>query len=120
MRLYKSDQPPAVRARQAGPPTSVAQYAFAIGDNATLTPRIDYGYVSSEWATLFENASQNDLLGARTNVNAQLYTYAEGTWKLVAYSTNLNDLHYVSQTQLWPTGFPGAPRQFGVRAETTF
>ena len=95
-----------------------AQYTFAMGANATLTPRIDYGYVSSEWATLFQNVGQNDLLGARTIVNAQL-TYARKAWSLTAYSTNLNDLHYVSQTNSG-LRFPGAPRQYGVRLAATF
>ena len=95
-----------------------AEYAFAIGANATLTPRVDYGYVSSEWATLFESAAQGDLLSARSLVNAQL-SYAEGTWRVTAFSTNLNDQHYVSQTNSG-LRFPGAPRQFGVRVEKTF
>ena len=95
-----------------------AQYAFVVGSDATLTPRIDYGYVGSEWATLFENAALGDLLGARSIVNAEL-TYARGTISLAAYSTNLNDQHYVSQTNSG-LRFPGAPRQFGVRLEKTF
>jgi iron complex outermembrane receptor protein len=94
------------------------QYAFALAGDATLTPRIDYGYVSSEWATLFQNASQNDLLGARSILNAQL-SYAKGTWRLTGYSTNLNNQHYVSQTNSG-LRFPGAPRQYGIRLDKTF
>jgi iron complex outermembrane receptor protein len=94
------------------------QYTFDLGDGATLTPRFDYGYVSSEWATLFQNRAQNDLLDARSIANAQ-FTYARGTWKLTAYSTNLNDQHYVSQTNSG-LRFPGAPRQYGIRFEKTF
>ena len=33
-----------------------AQYVFELGDEDTLTPRINYGHVSPQWATLFENA----------------------------------------------------------------
>jgi len=95
-----------------------AEYAFRIGPNATLTPRIDYGYVSSEWATLFQDASQDDLLGARSLVNAQL-SYAQGTWRITAYSTNLNNLHYVSQENSG-LRFPGAPRQYGLRLQKSF
>ncbi len=95
-----------------------AQYTFDLGDSGTLTPRIDYGYVSSEWATLFQNAAAGDQLGARSIVNAQL-TYALKTWTVTAYSTNLNDLHYVSQTNSG-LRFPGAPRQYGLRIEKTF
>jgi len=95
-----------------------AEYAFRIGANATLTPRIDYGYVSSEWATLFQDVSQDDLLGARSLVNAQL-SYAQGTWRVTAYSTNLNNLHYVSQENSG-LRFPGAPRQYGIRLQKSF
>ena len=53
--------------------------SFTLGANGTLTPRIDYGYVSSEWATLFQNVAQNDLLAARSLLNAQLiYNRARG------------------------------------------
>ena len=95
-----------------------AQYTFATGANATLTPRIDFGYVSSQWATLFQNVAENDLLGARNIVNAQL-TYAQGTWRVTAYSTNLNNQHYVAQNNSG-LRFPGAPRQFGIRLEKSF
>jgi iron complex outermembrane recepter protein len=95
-----------------------AQYAFAVGSDATLTPRIDYGYVGAEWATLFENAAAGDLLAARSIFNADL-TYARDTWTLTAYSTNLNNQHYVSQTNSG-LRFPGAPRQYGLRLEKTF
>jgi len=95
-----------------------AQYAFTVGSDATLTPRIDYGYVGAEWATLFENQAEGDLLSARSIFNADL-TYARDTWSLTAYSTNLGDQHYISQTNS-NLRFPGAPRQYGVRLEKTF
>jgi iron complex outermembrane receptor protein len=95
-----------------------AQYSFTLPNDATLTPRVDYGYVGAEWATLFENAAEGDLLGARSLVNAEL-TYAQGTWTATAYSTNLNDLHYVSQTNSG-LRFPGAPRQYGIRLAKSF
>jgi len=95
-----------------------AQYDFALGANATLTPRIDYGYVGPEWATLFQNVGQHDKLDARGIVNAQL-TYGLDMWNFTAYATNLNDQHYVSQNNSG-LRFPGAPRQFGVRVATTF
>jgi iron complex outermembrane receptor protein len=95
-----------------------AQYTFNLPNEATLTPRVDFGYVSSEWATLFENLSQNDLLGERTLLNAEL-TYAVKTWTITAFSTNLLDQHYVSQVNSG-LRFPGAPRQYGLRVEKTF
>ena len=30
-------------------------YEFALGDDATLTPRMNYGHIGKQWATLFEN-----------------------------------------------------------------
>ena len=95
-----------------------AQYRFDLGENATLTPRIDYGYVSSEWATLFQNTADNDLLAPRSLTNAEL-TYAQGRWKITGYATNLTDQHYVSQVNS-NLRFPGAPRQYGVRLAATF
>jgi iron complex outermembrane receptor protein len=94
------------------------QYAFDVGGGATLTPRIDYSYISSEWATLFENTSEDDLLGARSILNAQL-TYAKGTWAVIGYGTNVTNLQYVSQNNSG-LRFPGAPRQYGIRLTKSF
>ena len=42
-----------------------AQYVFELGDSMTLTPRFNYGHVSKQWATLFEDASRGDRIEDR-------------------------------------------------------
>jgi iron complex outermembrane receptor protein len=96
------------------------QYAFALGNGATLTPDIDYSYVSSQWATPFQHFGE--FLPGRNLVNAQL-TYAQGPWKASLYSTNAFNLHYIVATNVGvPFGlrYPGSPREFGFRLERSF
>jgi iron complex outermembrane recepter protein len=94
------------------------QYAFDIGDEDTITPRLNYGHVSQQWATLFEDASRGDKIEARNIINAQL-AWTHGAWVTTLYSTNLTDQHYVGaiNTNL---RFAGPPRQFGLRVAKTF
>jgi iron complex outermembrane receptor protein len=94
------------------------QYAFHLADNATLTPRIDYGMVESRWASVFQVAA-TDQLSAQNLVNAEL-TYARGDWKVTAFSTNLTDLHYVSSLALGSLAVAGPPRQYGLRVARSF
>jgi iron complex outermembrane receptor protein len=96
------------------------QYAFALPNGATLTPDIDYSYVSSQWATPFERFGE--FLPDRNLVNAEL-TYAQGPWKASLYSTNTFDLHYVAAVNVgapYELRYPGAPREFGFRLERSF
>jgi len=95
-----------------------AQYVFELGDNDTLTPRINYGHVSSQWATLFEDASRGDQVEARNIINAQL-AWAHGEWLVTAYGTNLTDQHYVAALNSG-LRFAGPPRQFGIRVMKVF
>lgn len=93
------------------------EYDFAIGQG-TLTPRIDYSHISDSWASIFANPALGDHLEERDIVNAQI-TYAQGDWRLQAYSTNLTDLEYIASVK---TGqrYAGAPRQYGVRLTRNF
>ena len=59
--------------------TSAPSTRFALGDEDTLTPRINYGHVSSQWATLFENQARGDKIEARDIINAQL-AWTHGEW----------------------------------------
>ncbi|WP_324947998.1 TonB-dependent receptor [Phenylobacterium sp.] len=96
-----------------------AQYAFQLGDGATLTPRLDYGMISSRWATLFE-VTPTDKLASQGLLNAEL-TYARpDNWRLTAYATNLTDLHYVSSLSLGSLANAGPPRQYGLRISKSF
>ena len=95
-----------------------AQYEIPVGDNATLTPRVDFAHIAATWGSLFQNRQLGDRLEARNILNAQL-TLATGDWSIAAYGTNLTDQHYVAAIN----GFrrlAGAPRQFGLRVSRNF
>lgn len=95
-----------------------AQYAIALGEDVTLTPRVDYAHIAATFGSLFQNVALGDRLEARNIVNAQL-TLATGDWTVAGYGTNLTDQHYVAAIN----GFrrlAGAPRQYGVRVSRSF
>ncbi len=69
------------------------QYAFDLGDGDKLTPRMNYGYVGPQWATLFDNPTYGDRLGVRNLLGAQI-EWSHGDYVLTLYGTNLTDLHY--------------------------
>jgi len=94
------------------------EYTFKLGDGSSITPRANFGYVGSQWATLFQNTNLGDRLDARKILNAQL-AYAKGSWTITAYGTNLTNQHYVAalNSGLY---FAGAPRQYGVKVLKTF
>ncbi|MES2097312.1 MAG: TonB-dependent receptor [Pseudomonadota bacterium] len=95
-----------------------AEYTFKLPNGDTITPRANFGYVGSQWATLFQNVSRGDQLEARKILNAQL-AYTHGTLTITAYSTNLTDQHYVAalNSGLY---FAGAPRQYGLKVLRVF
>ena len=90
-----------------------AQYVFRLADSDTITPRLNYGHVSDQWATLFENASLGDHLGERNIFNGQL-AWSHGDIVATLYGTNLTDERYVGALNSG-LRFEGPPRQFGVR-----
>jgi iron complex outermembrane receptor protein len=95
-----------------------AQYVFHLGEGNTLTPRVNYGHVGPQWATLFENPALGDRLAQRNILNGQL-EWGHDSWLVTLYGTNLTDDKYVGalNTNL---DFAGAPRQFGVRVTKAF
>lgn len=95
-----------------------AQYVFDLGDGYAVTPRLNYGHVSQQWATLFENAARGDRIEERDIFNAQL-AFTTGEWTATLYGTNITDQHYVAAIN---TGmrFAGPPRQFGLRIMKVF
>jgi len=95
------------------------QYAFHLGDGDTLTPRIDYGMLSSRWATVFE-VSPFDRLSEQNLVNAELTYTRHDDWQITAYATNLSDQHYISSLSLGTLANAGPPRQYGVRVSKSF
>lgn len=94
------------------------QYEFALGGGDTLTPRLNYGHVSSQWATLFQNTARGDLVEARDIINAQL-SWVHGDTIVTAYATNLTDQHYVAAINSG-LRLAGPPRQFGIRVYRAF
>jgi iron complex outermembrane recepter protein len=95
-----------------------AQYNFSINDGDTLTPRVNFGHVSDQWATLFENPGLGDRLGARDILAAQL-AWTHGEWVTTLYGTNLTDQHYIGALNSG-LDFAGPPRQFGIRLLRVF
>ena len=94
-------------------------YDFPLGEGDTLTPRINYGHVGSQWATLFENPDLGDRIASRSVVIAQLAWAHRGGWVVTAYSTNLTNKHYVAALNS-NLDFAGAPRQYGLKVEKVF
>ncbi|GAA0302509.1 TonB-dependent receptor [Sphingomonas oligophenolica] len=95
-----------------------AQYDFKLGNGDTITPRANFGHIGNQWATLFENKSQGDLLGVRNILAAQL-AWQHGTYTITGYATNLTNQHYVGalNSGLY---FAGPPRQYGVKVLKVF
>jgi iron complex outermembrane receptor protein len=94
-----------------------AQYKFALGSD-TLTPRVNFGYVAPQWATLFENPALGDHLAGRDIAGAQL-AWAHASFVTTLYGTNITDQHYVGALNSG-LRFAGPPRQFGLRFLTNF
>ena len=90
---------------------------FMIGD-FSITPRINYAYVSSQWATLFENRARGDELGSRNLLGAQI-DWEHGDWMGSLYGMNLTDKRYLAAIGSG-LRYAGAPRQYGVRVTKFF
>lgn len=95
-----------------------AQYAFNLGNDNTLTPRVSFAHVASQWASVFDNSALGDHLGPRNLLGAQL-EYAVGTWSLALYGDNLTNQQYVASNNSGAL-YAGPPRQYGIRLSKTF
>ena len=96
-----------------------AAYEIPMQNGATLTPRVNFGHIAPQWATLFENVNLGDRLGPRNILGAQVaYTTAHGL-TVSAYGTNLTDQHYVGALSS-NLNYAGAPRQYGLRVTKLF
>jgi len=94
------------------------QYVFGRGTANEFTPRINYGHVSGQWATLFENEARGDRVEERNILNAQ-FTWTHGRFVTTLFGSNLTDQHYMAALNSG-LRFAGPPRQFGLRVGTTF
>jgi iron complex outermembrane receptor protein len=93
------------------------QREFRWGED-TITPRLNYGHVSQQWATLFQNEARGDRIGSRNILNAQL-AWLHKSYLVTLYGTNLTDQTYVTAINSG-LRFVGPPRQYGVRVATSF
>lgn len=93
------------------------EYQFGLGDRVTVTPRINYAYISGQY-TYLGYSKQTDYLPARGLLSA-LVTVRTGDTLVEVYGTNLADKEYVSG-QSGRNEFYGAPREFGVRVRQEF
>jgi iron complex outermembrane receptor protein len=94
------------------------QYRFTLSSEDRLAPRVNFGYVAPQWATLFDNAALGDHLSGRDILGAQLaWTHLRYTTTL--YGTNLTNQHYVGALNSG-LRFAGDPRQYGVKFFATF
>jgi iron complex outermembrane receptor protein len=114
-----------------------AQYAYPLGNGMTLTPRIDYGYVSSQCALPFQGPldAQFNRLRPINNVAAQVTLDAGSGLTITVYGTNLLDEQYFGLAPGF-TNIPNspatspptlryirnaaAPRQYGIRIAKSF
>ncbi|UPT64540.1 MAG: TonB-dependent receptor [Hyphomonadaceae bacterium JAD_PAG50586_4] len=95
-----------------------AQYVFSFANGDTLTPRLNYGHVSQQWATLFQNEARGDEIEARNVFNGQL-AWTHGDFIATLWATNLTDQEYVAALNSG-LHFYGMPRQVGLRVTRVF
>ncbi|MFI4933329.1 MAG: TonB-dependent receptor [Caulobacterales bacterium] len=93
-----------------------AQYKLDLPNGATLTPRVDYSYVSGQWGTPYQDFG--DYLPARNLVNAQI-VYAQDKYLITAYATNAFNLRYIIGLNIG-LRTAGNPGQYGIRVERKF
>lgn len=90
-----------------------AQYDFHLGNGDTITPRLNFGHVSPQWATLFENVARGDRIEERNILGGQV-AWTHGSLTASVYGTNLTNQHYVGAINSG-LRFAGPPRQVGFR-----
>lgn len=94
-----------------------AQYSFGLEGGSTLTPRLNYAYIASQFTNIFYDRV-TDRLESRGLLSA-LLTYRSSKYQIEAYGRNLTNKKYVTG-QFGNNEFYGAPRQYGVRASVNF
>lgn len=102
------------------------QTTVPVGDMGDLVLRLDYGWQSKIYYTVFNiDAASQDSYGV-LNARAELVA-EEGKWSLAAYGKNLTDEVYASNMILTGTvygaefvGSLGAPRTYGLELKVNF
>ena len=82
----------------------------------TFSPRADFSYVSTQWATIFQNPVDRFQQRAALNVSI---SYSRNSLKVTAYGTNVtHDYYIVGQTGA--QNFWSAPAEYGARIAKSF
>jgi len=98
------------------------QYTLRLRDGMSLTPRVNYAYVSGQY-TNPTYSKVTDYLPAHGLLSALLTLRLSEQWTIEAFGTNLTDKVYRSGEGPPPNDdnyFYGAPRQYGARATYKF
>jgi iron complex outermembrane receptor protein len=93
-----------------------AAYDIPIGAGV-LTPRASFSYVSSQYASIFQNTTYF-LIPSHRQVDAYL-TYRAGDWDVEGYVRNLAQSAFITGLNN-ATAFYSAPRTYGVRISRRF
>jgi iron complex outermembrane receptor protein len=101
-------------------------YAFALGGSSTLTPRVDYSYTGTQYASIFQNTDFY-LLSARSLLDVYL-SYDYRTWQIQAFMRNATNETYIAGIggatgtagSSGTDAFWGDPRTYGVSVRTRF
>lgn len=93
-------------------------YEIDMGNDRTVTPRIQMAYISDQQSTPFDSA--NSYIGGRTIVDARIRLGLQNGVSVEAFVDNLFDETYVASQRANSTSATGgyiygAPRTFGVR-----
>ncbi|HWI86773.1 MAG TPA: TonB-dependent receptor [Sphingomonas sp.] len=93
-----------------------AEYEFPVGDEASLTPRVQFSHMGGQYASAIQSPA--DLLPAYDLLNASL-TLELKQFQIMAFVNNLTDELYLTGAE-GVTNFLGARRQYGVKASVKF
>lgn len=93
------------------------EYQFLLSRDMSLTPRVNYAYVGSQYTNLLYSKT-TDYLRSRGLLSAQL-SLKRDAWLAELYGTNLANKEYVTG-QFFNNEFYGPPREYGVRVSYTF
>ena len=103
------------------------QYDVPVGGNYTLTPRVQFSHLSSQWAT-FYHVTPTDFIEGRDLVDANIVLkQPKSGLSAELYASNLFNVTYVASKSVegafntpGRVQYYGAPRQFGVRIGYSF
>ncbi|MEO8722546.1 MAG: TonB-dependent receptor [Sphingobium sp.] len=90
-----------------------ADYRFELGGGTTLTPRLNWSYLGSQFTSLAYSPA-TDLLRSRRLLSGMVTLRTQSGLKLEAFGTNLTNRKYISG-QFGINEFYGAPREYGLR-----